>query len=406
VRTLSIDDVERLVEPGYFERGVGYCDRGRVTETGRWRDRLVAEVLERDGDGHRVFLDVGERVRATCSCRSIRRTPFCTHAAAVLVAWSRDPRTFRRLSRNPERPAPAPVRSEDPEAVASLRRMLEEIGEAGLSHLGEERVAALRRLWGGLRTSGFRRLAGRVAEFAARPTPEALVDLVFAARGAQRASSEDPRHFGELRSTPPGKPIRELRLLQIHFGENHTADGFRVQSSHFFDLTSGEIFVETLLHPRRRTWDRKRSYADLDLHVREGRVHPGFSPRRLKLIDVVERPLGPEGYSGVVKASTSVTALRDRYGEWRREPLAPRSMEALVRTSGYLVRGGRLFLVDESGDLLPIECEGIPVRRIVRALAPGALHARLVFREGALRAEPLSTVREGGVIPWTGDPLS
>lgn len=373
-RRLTIEEVELLVEPGYFQRGIQWCDRGRVLAPARWGRRIWAEV-----DEHRVTVVVDENVKAACSCNAIRRTPVCTHAAALLVAWARNPRDFR--ARAPER-KPKPARRPAPpdRGLGALRRVLDELARSGLAHPSEERLAELRESTAALRAGGLRRLAGRVSDFHAllrdgSATAAEFTDLV-------------------LECEEPGEPeiARGLRLVEVHFDRRKTSDGFRIEESHLFEPRTGRFFADLLIVPAARTWLSKRSFGAID--VREARIEPGPPPRRIRLDDFEE---GPADLAEAIAAALSVRQAAAAFDF----PATP----VLLRSAGIVPHEGGFALVDGSGDAIALECGGIPPRRIARALEGQALYARLVFRRGDLRAEPLSTIRRDAVISWKEDPL-
>ncbi|MDI3298660.1 MAG: SWIM zinc finger domain-containing protein [Bacillota bacterium] len=96
MRPAAVDEA-RLVELAgvrALEAAWDYWMLGRVQARVRWRDRLAGRV-----DGYRDRYRVrarpsAEGVESACSCG--RRQP-CRHAAALLLAWSREPESFADL---------------------------------------------------------------------------------------------------------------------------------------------------------------------------------------------------------------------------------------------------------------------------------------------------------------------
>jgi hypothetical protein len=185
-RYVSIREIENWVEPTTFQRGLETADRGGILHRVRSDDRIAGEV-----EGHRAAVRLADPARASCSCRSTRKVPFCKHATAVLVVWSRSPESFRAgaLERTP-RTKEKGVRTP---ALEALERLLSELAESGLGTMTEERSARVRAMAVRLRDCGPAQLSTRLVELAGAESPkkfvDRLVDLVFLERSIRAGKS-------------------------------------------------------------------------------------------------------------------------------------------------------------------------------------------------------------------------
>jgi uncharacterized Zn finger protein len=94
IKELTIDDIRPLVEPDYMTRGLEVFDQNLVSTTSRYGNKLFANVSGSGSNPYRVSLVFDQQIKAKCTCPAARRTPFCKHAAAVLLTWARAPRSF------------------------------------------------------------------------------------------------------------------------------------------------------------------------------------------------------------------------------------------------------------------------------------------------------------------------
>src|ERR1041384_1352307 len=82
-----------VVDPSELAKGARLCDAGELANLARHERKLFA-----DAAGSMIYKvqaicdDKGWRAR--CTCMAARSRPFCKHAAALLVAWQRNPDAF------------------------------------------------------------------------------------------------------------------------------------------------------------------------------------------------------------------------------------------------------------------------------------------------------------------------
>lgn len=406
MRPVTMSEIGRLVEQGYLQRGAECYERGEVKELARCRTKLFGEVREE----HRATVEIDEFVKAACSCKSSRRTPFCKHATALLIAWAKTPEAFREVEREPSAPA-KPARMKRGKAdiatlvakgLAELDLLLAELARTGLAAVTKERIAEVKRLAEDLRHYKLRRLAARLAEFhALLSTPSfpladyasGVADLVFMSRAvaaiqAGRITDEArvEEYVGRTWNLEKRPKRSGLSLLEIHYERQTTPDGFRVDASWFVDLPTGEILTEKLIVPASLRTPPKRSWRGEVVEVREAREFPGFPPHRLSFAAVTTRPATPEDFAAV-RPTDSAAELFERYRRLREDVLGPDELHALVRPAAFVTREGALFARDADRNLLPLR-GGAGWGRVVTAGA-----ATLLVRIfGGFEAEPLSAI--------------
>lgn len=85
-----------IVDADELRKGTELFDGGGLAHLSRYEGKLFGEAKGSTAV-YRVSLAFGEgamNVRARCTCPAAWSRPFCKHAAALLVAWSRAPEAF------------------------------------------------------------------------------------------------------------------------------------------------------------------------------------------------------------------------------------------------------------------------------------------------------------------------
>src|SRR5580704_16864983 len=85
-----------IVDADELRKGTEMFDGGGLAHLSRHEGKLFGEA-KGSGAPYRVSLAFGDgamNVRARCTCPAAWSRPFCKHAAALLVAWSRAPEAF------------------------------------------------------------------------------------------------------------------------------------------------------------------------------------------------------------------------------------------------------------------------------------------------------------------------
>src|SRR5580693_3997274 len=97
VSTIDVGDLRGIiVDADELRKGTELFDGGGLSHLSRHEGKLFGEA-KGSGAVYRVSLAFGEgatNVRARCTCPAAWSRPFCKHAAALLVAWSRAPEAF------------------------------------------------------------------------------------------------------------------------------------------------------------------------------------------------------------------------------------------------------------------------------------------------------------------------
>lgn len=412
MRRVTMDEIEGLVEQGYFQRGSECFDRGEVREPARCRSKLFGEV----GDEHRATVEIAEFVKATCSCKSARRTPFCKHAAALLIAWAKTPEAFQEIEREPAAPARPPRMKRGKEDIpalvakglAELDALLVAFAKSGLASVTKERIGEVQRLAKDLRHYKLRRISSRLAEFHAllskpsyslREYGDAIADLVFMSKAVaaiQAGTLKDEAHVEEYVGVTwnlQKRPLRTgLSLLEIHYDRVRTPDGFRIETSWLVDLASGELFTDKLIVPASLRQAPKPNRVGRVLEVAEAREFPGFPPMRLSLVSATDRAATPADFAAV-RACESIPELFERYRRAREDVLGPDELFALVRPAAFVARDGALLARDRESRLLPLR-GGDRWPRVL-ASASATLLVRIC---GVFEAEPIAAIAGGGIV--------
>ncbi len=451
-RPITLAELRVVVtDPAELAKGTQILDRGGLAHFARHGSKLFAEAAGSGAAPYRpqiVFEEKGPRGR--CSCMAARTRPFCKHAAALLVAWARDPAGFAVA----EAPAAPPAGTEpgEPRRIAPKRAktdknallrsgveqvltLVRELAVAGVGAIAAERAEQVRALAETLRAEGLRRLSARTLELARLLTvaarhyaafdpaeyAAALGDLLLSAkRIAKHLDGGDalkPEHVEELIGRTWGKkdrqPVNGLDLVEYSFRHAVTADDFSIRESRFLDLRDGAHYSEKQILPAflaKRTAP-KASYQGLALRGAAGSRYPGFPPGRLEITEKgAVAPLDTPALEALTaRLVPSVRAALAALQEQRKDPFAPDLLPVGLACDTLCADAGRLFALDADGHALALPADADAEALLTSALAEaelvallgdmmidGALpalfpHAVLLRRGGALELVPVAT---------------
>lgn len=430
---ISVAELRQIVtDAGELAKGAKIFDDSGLSHLSRHEHKLFA-----DAQGSTVYKvqaiweDKGWRGR--CSCMAARSRPFCKHAAALLVAWQRNPDAFAVADAPPPgsgEPKKKQVKAGKVDAkdlmtkgVEQVTVLVRELAVAGAASIAEDRAAQVRALGENLREHKLRRLSAKTIALAdlletARAKgdeldqlayAELLGDLLLTARKLDRhigGETLEDRYVEELIGKTWTKKDRAavsgLDLVEIAFLQRETPDGFTIRESRFIDAASGEHYSEKQILPAflvKRT-QPKQSYAGKLLRGAGGGLYPGFAPRRtdLESMGTVE-PLTPAVLDRVVEgALPSVKATIAALAEHKKDVFAPDTMPVAIACDMVIADRGRLQLADRDGAVvfLPDDDEGAD--RLAPALAGVRLDAVIgdLGLDGALPTlMPLAVVVTG-----------
>jgi SWIM zinc finger len=407
IRALSAADLGEIVgDAGELAKGTAVFHASQLANLARRGSSLYGECRGTSPTPYRISLafDAGGDVTASCTCPAARSRAFCKHAAAVLVAWARQPGSFADSGGPPPEAdeadeaggdgaaagggegaggerlhgATKPLRPATDAAelmrrgVAQVEALVRDLATAGVSSVSVERRDQLEALAGALRQQKLRRLSARAAALGAMLgraaaggalDPVAFVDLtidmLLTARKLAKHLGGEPledRYVEELIGKTWVKSERAdvagLDLLECAFLVTNAGD-FVVRESRFVDLIAGGHFSEKQIVPAslRRPVEPKPSYAGSVLEGAGGGAYPGFAPTRLDL----ERP-GRARPVAAADLARLLAGARPTLGEavaafqaYRQDVFAPPKMPVTVRVEGLVASGNRVRAVDGSG---------------------------------------------------------
>src|SRR3954470_1446778 len=137
-RKVGVGDLRGIVvDSDELKKGTELFDRKELTKLARHGGKLFAEARGSEAAPYRItvtFSETSTGVRAACTCKASWSRPFCKHAAALLVAWSRSPEAFA-MSEGPP-PGVGALRKK-----AAVKRGKVEVGD--LMKQGVEQVVTL-----------------------------------------------------------------------------------------------------------------------------------------------------------------------------------------------------------------------------------------------------------------------
>ncbi|AGC49165.1 hypothetical protein MYSTI_07893 [Myxococcus stipitatus DSM 14675] len=366
-------------------KGARIFDDKHITHLSRFENRLFADALGSGATPYKVSLVFGDgrEVKGRCSCMAARSRPFCKHAAALLVAWSRAPESFVTADAPPVGaggPAKKSVKKGKTETadlmkagVAQVSTLVRELGLSGVTSLSEDRASQVRALGETLRANGLRRLAAstvevanllekaaeRTGEFEPPAFTDLVADMLLTTRKVEKhlgGEALDDRYVEELIGKTWTKkdraPVEGLTLLEYAFSARVTPDNFVVRESRFLELGSGKHFAEKQILPAfLKNVEPKRSHSGDVLEEAKGGQYPGFAPFRLDLDEQLKRrPLDEAALVQLVEKSLpDVGAALAAFQEHRKDVFAPERLPVALRVQTLFASGKRSQLVDSKG---------------------------------------------------------
>lgn len=422
---------EIVTDSGELAKGARIVDEGGLAHLSRYQRKLYADAA--GSQTYKVQLTFDDKgPRARCSCMAARSRPFCKHAAALLVAWSRSPDAFAVADSAPAG-AMADGKKKTVKAgavdagdlmrqgVAQVATLVRELATAGVAAMADDRPPQIRALGENLREHRLRRLsaktialadqlaaARRGAAFDESAYAELLADLLLTARKLEKhlaGEALDPRHVEELIGKTWTKkdraPVAGLDLVEVAFTTRETADDYVIRESRLVDVGTGTHYTEKQILPRmiaRRT-PPKPSYAGHLLAGAAGSLYPSYPPRRLDLDPPPRRPILGDALARLRAAAlpdvkSAIAALQ----EHRRDVFAPDTLPVTIACDMVIADRGRLQLVDAGGAALFLPDDERTADRVATALAGVSLAAVIgdVGLDGALPTlAPLALLVEG-----------
>ena len=437
VRSVGVSDLRGIiVDSDELKKGTKIFDDKGISNLARHDNKVFAEAAGSGSAPYRVslaFSNTSQEVRARCTCMAARSRPFCKHAAALLVAWSRAPESFV-VSEGPPAGAGGEAKKKTvkkgatetkslmKEGVDQVGTLVRELATSGVATIGEDRPPQIQKLGENLRENKLRRLSAKTLDLAhmldaavtERSLPaiaymDLVADLLLTAKKLDKhlgGEAIDDKHVEELIGKTwkkdDRKPVSGLDLVEYAYLTRTTSDDYVIRESRFFDVTSGSHFAEKQIVPRflAKSTDPKRSRAgDVLLGVR-GSTYPGYAPIRLDVADLGDpKPLDHATLEKLAdKALPSVGAALSALQEHRKDVFAPDLVPVAVKVDTLFSRKGRMQAVDTAGDALHIANDAGLEERLGSALRGAKLVALLgdVGIEAALPTLwPHAVVAEG-----------
>ena len=401
---ITVAELRQIVtDEGELAKGARVVDEGGLFHLARHEHKLFA-----DAQGSTVYKvqairdDKGWRGR--CSCMAARSRPFCKHAAALLVAWQRNPDGFAVADAPPPGTGDAKKKQVKTGKVAAKQLMgkgveqvtilVRELAVAGAASLADDRAAQVRALGENLREHKLRRLSAKAIaladllelarshgdDFDQLAYAELLGELLLTARKLERhlgGEALEERHVEELIGKTWTKKDRAaitgLDLVEVAFLQRETPDGYTIRESRFIDAASGAHYSEKQILPAflvKRT-PPKQSYAGKLLRGAGGGLYPGYPPRRTDLESPGSvEPLTSALLDGVVAhAVPSVKAAIAALAEHKRDVFAPDTLPVAIACDMVVADRGRLQLADRDGAVVFLPDDDEAADRLASALA-------------------------------------
>ncbi|HZI11959.1 MAG TPA: HEAT repeat domain-containing protein [Myxococcus sp.] len=377
---------EIISDRSELQKGAQLFDGKQLQNLSRYENRLFADALGSGATPYKVSLVFGDgrEVKGRCSCMAARSRPFCKHAAALLVAWSRAPEAFVTsdaappgLSDGAKKKSVKKGKAETGDlmksGVAQVSTLVRELGLSGVASLGEDRPEQVRSLAEALRANGLRRLSAstvqvsgllehavaRTGTFDPPAFTDLMADMLLTVRKVEKhlgGEALEDRYVEELIGKTWTKkdraPVEGLSLVEYAFTTRTTPDNFLIRESRFVDLASGKHFSEKQIIPAfLKRVEPKRSHAGFLLEGAKGGQYPGFAPYRLDLEDEARKlPLDGAALRRLVEvALPDVGAALAAFQEHRKDVFAPDLLPVTVKVETLLAHSRHSQLVD-SGD--------------------------------------------------------
>lgn len=410
---LVVSDAQELA------KGMAIADKGGIRHLARHANKLYAEA---DGSGatpYKAQIVHDEKGwRGRCSCMAARSRPFCKHAAALLVAWAREPAAFAVAEAAPTTAVAegagenkrAKPKTGKVDAGALMRQGVEqtltlvrELALSGVSTMSAERVAQVRALAETLRAERLRRISASLLELAAlldvavsdfgqfdaEACAQTLTDISLTAKRIERhLSGADPLKpeyvetlIGKTWNKKDRADAGSLDLVEYAFTHAVTADDYVIRESRFVDLGSGAHYSEKQILPAflaKRTAP-KRSYAGFVLRGAGGGRYPGFAPFRLDLASEgsFDEPTATDYARLLAGALPGVAPALAALMDARKDVFGADSVPVAIRLDSLYAEGERLFAVDAGGDSLLVGGGADTVLALTQALAQAELQCVL-----------------------------
>ena len=414
-RKVNVGDLRGLIiDSDELAKGTKVFDEKGLQNLARHTNKIYAEAKGSGPAPYRValtFSETSSAIKGNCTCFAARTRPFCKHAAALLVAWSRAPESFvvsdKPLVGMPGEPKKKAVKKGDADPAAQRRDGIEqvstlvrELGVAGVGSGGGDQLESIQRIGEALRENKLRRLGARTLDLAvmlksaaARKAPvpataytDLLTDLRLTARKLEKHLAGEPiedRHVEELIGKTwtknDRKPVTGLDLIEYAYLIRPTSDGFKIYESRFVDLATGTHYSEKQIDPPPPAPRRepKAMRAGAVLASASGTTFPTFAPLRLSFTDLGDsKSIDHEALSRLVAhalpdVGSALTALQ----EHRKDVFAPDLLPVTVRIDTLFARGDRLQAVDVTGNALHLPPDQQLEDRLGTALHEGRLEA-------------------------------
>ncbi len=428
---MSLNDVKTLFQAMYFSNGMTYYNSNKVLNPSRFQNKLYAQVQGSGSKNYTIILEFDEKVKPKCNCPAARRTPFCKHVAAVLIGWAKDSNGFIVSDSVPELAKATSKKArvkkgkkETEELIArgleSLETLITELGLSGLSTITESRVEQVQDLAENLRTYKLRRLSTLLTRFARELNTlltdkenfslatyaNLLSDIVITAKGVQaiqQGKLKDPKYMEELVGKTWSErqltPRDDLQLVEVFFEFKQTVDEFKLFTSYFIELASGDILTEKLIVPKMIKKDpnaEKRSYAGLKLTVSEGFQYPGYSPCRVKLKLFKENSVTPEDIEAIgTNAQGDFTQAVEAFRIFKKDFFAPSAYYTLLKPEGFYASDRGLSVFDPAGKafkLLLTDRSSLNLEQVLETSPVSAVFGKIHAVNGSIKIEPLSVI--------------
>lgn len=436
-RKLVLSDLRELVEAGELAKGSQVFDGKGLAHLSRYDNKLYADAAGSGASPYKVQIIFDDaKVKGRCSCMAARSRPFCKHAAALLVAWSRAPDGFAVADT-----APAGVGGDakkkavktskvDAQAlmkngVEQVATLVRELALSGVASLGLERSEQIQALGTALRENRLRRLSARTIAmgelvgvassgsdaFDDAVYAELFADMVLTVRKLEKHLEGEvlgPQYVEELIGKTWTKkdrtPIEGLSLIEYSYGSRITPDDYVIRESRFVDVTSGQHYSEKQILPAmlaKRT-PPKKSHAGFLLGGAAGSQYPSFAPHRLDIESQGTREtLDASALDKLFDAALpNVTAALTAFQDRKKDVFAPDTLPVAVKVDTVLAEGVRMQVVDATDGALFLPDDARVQEALATALRGGTLEAMFgdVALDGALPTlVPLAVlVRRGG----------
>lgn len=422
---LSMGELKSLVESGELSKGTQLFDAKGLAHLSRFANKLFADAAGSGASPYKVQIVFDDKVKGRCSCMAARSRPFCKHAAALLVAWSRAPDGFAVADTAPAgaggEAKKKAVKTSKVDAQALMKNGVEQVATlvrelalSGVASLGSARAEQIQALGASLRESRLRRLSTRVigmsemvgvaasgsdtfddAEYA-----ELFTDMVLTVRKLEKhlaGEALDDKYVEELIGRTWTKkdraPVQDLQLVEYSFASRVTPDDFVIRESRFLDLASGQHYSEKQILPgflaKRST--PKKSHAGWLLEGASGSQYPSFAPHRLDLESAgQQQPLAGESDATLRRLLDAclpdVTGALTAFQERKKDVFAPDTLPVAVRVGTVLAEGARMQVVDAQDGALFLPDDEALGEALATALRGATLEAMLgdIALDGAL----------------------